>query len=362
MRSAPAGVTLGLAALALAAAASARTALDPVLALGTAAHLGVLALFFVAATEVAARGSRVVIVGGICLALLAQSALAIWQAATQSTAPAGAVFNGWSAEFVAADRAASVVALPGIDRWLRSYGSFPHPNILGIFLAAALVALIAMPSRWSRWRTLVLGTGLIGLALSFSRTGWLGLAFGAGTLLVATRVSRRRGATSQPDRRVTGIALMLVLLGAVVVGARLDRLDAFTERNSFAARALYDAAGWALVDRGVPIGAGNVVLAEQTVAPPGLIGEPPHDVFLVALAELGPLGLAGWILLLAGLVAGSRSSRASGPLAAAALLLPILFLDHYLWTQPPGRVLLVWTCAMLVGTAADPPGSPVRAA
>jgi hypothetical protein len=163
---------------------------------------------------------------------------------------------------------------------------------------------------------------------------------------------------------VTGIALVLVLmlLGAVVVGARLDRLDAFTERNSFAARALYDAAGWALVDRGVPVGAGNVVLAEQTVAPPGLIGEPPHDVFLIALAELGPLGLAGWILLLAGLVAASPSSRAGGPLAAAALLVPILFFDHYLWTQPPGRVLLVWTCAMLVGTAADPPGSPVRAA
>ena len=82
---------------------------------------------------------------------------------------------------------------PGIvetlgGRWLRSYGSLPHPNILGGFLCAGLLGVIYLLSiirkkgRWWLWLSLVLVAQ--GLVLSFSRSAWLGLVFGAMLLLV----------------------------------------------------------------------------------------------------------------------------------------------------------------------------------
>jgi hypothetical protein len=49
------------------------------------------------------------------------------------------------------------------------------------------------------------------------------------------------------------------------------------------------------------------------------------------------------------LVALRRSAGAAraGPLVGAAVLLPLLLLDHYLWTQPGGRTLVVWSFAVL---------------
>ncbi|HLQ05799.1 MAG TPA: hypothetical protein VK197_09130, partial [Verrucomicrobiae bacterium] len=81
-------LAIGLAALALAAAASALSAVDPVLALGTAVHLAVLGLFLIVAADLAAARPALV-VRAVCVAVVVQTAFALAQAVTQSTAPAG---------------------------------------------------------------------------------------------------------------------------------------------------------------------------------------------------------------------------------------------------------------------------------
>jgi hypothetical protein len=141
-------------------------------------------------------------------------------------------------------------------------------------------------------------------------------------------------------------------LGLLFAGSRLARLDAVIEQQSLEQRQLYEDAAWTLVARRAPVGAGNVVLAEQTLDLGVPIGEPPHNVLLIALVELGRLGVVSWLALFAALALTTWQRRAdrgarAGPLVAIAVLVPLLLLDHYLWTQPTGRTLLVWAAAML---------------
>jgi O-antigen ligase len=245
--------------------------------------------------------------------------------------------------------------LPIAGRWLRSYGTFPHPNILGGFLALSL-ALIAINDdpRLRRLRAVAMSTGLVALLLTFSRAAWLAILLGVAAWLVATRGAR----VALP--RIRGrlaVALALALFTLVVL-VRVGSLGSLVERNSIDTRRFYDSVAWTVVARGIPVGAGNLVLAQQHLLGVASAGsEPAHDVFLIALAELGPLGPAAWVSILGSLLFAAWLRRAdararAGPLVAAAVLGPLLLFDHYLWTQSTGRVLLVFTLTVLVSLGA----------
>ncbi len=349
-------VLAALGLLALAAAASIRSAVDRPIALGVAAQLAILVLFFLAASELLASFARRHVLTVASVAVVGQALLAAWQAAAQTTAPAGLLFNGWATELTSHDQGASVVMLPLAGRWLRSYGTFPHPNILGGFLALSL-ALIALNDdpRLRRLRAVALMAGLVALLLTFSRAAWLAVLLGAGTGLIATRGAH---ATLVSVRGRLTVALALALL-ALVALVRAGSLGTLVERNSIDTRLFYDSVAWKVVARGVPVGAGNLVMAQQHLLGAASAGsEPAHDVFLIALAELGPLGLAGWLSILGSVLVAAWLRRAdprarAGPLVAAAALAPLLVFDHYLWTQSTGRVLFVFTLAMLISLGAD---------
>jgi O-antigen ligase len=348
-------VLVALALLALAAAASVKSAVDRPIALGVAAQLAVLVVFVLAASELLASFPRRHMVTIASVAIVSQALLAAWQTVAQSTAPAGRLFNGWATELTAHDQGASVVLLPIAGRWLRSYGTFPHPNILGGFLALSL-ALIAINDdpRLRRLRAVAMSTGLVALLLTFSRAAWLAILLGVAAWLVATRGAR----VALP--RIRGrlaVALALALFTLVVL-VRVGSLGSLVERNSIDTRRFYDSVAWTVVARGIPVGAGNLVLAQQHLLGAASAGsEPAHDVFLIALAELGPLGPAAWVSILGSLLFAAWLRRAdararAGPLVAAAVLGPLLLFDHYLWTQSTGRVLLVFTLTVLVSLGA----------
>src|SRR5260370_7042943 len=120
-------VFLALALVALVAAASIVSAYDARLAVGVTAELVVLVVFFLAASELMAvfphRWLRV----GVAVAVGGQSLLAGWQAVTQTTAPAGVLFNGGAHELTSHYQGASVVILPTVGPWLRPHLTFPLP-------------------------------------------------------------------------------------------------------------------------------------------------------------------------------------------------------------------------------------------
>lgn len=366
----PRGSRLVLAALGLlvlATAASVASAYDRVLAVGVTAQLGLLVLFFLAASELLAGFPQRQLLLGIAVAVAGQFLLIAWQAAAQTTAPAGTLFNGWASELTSRDQGASVVILPIVGRWLRSYGSFPHPNILGGFLALSLavVAITAAPSptlprergnqlgelRARRLRVVVLALGFTGLLLTFSRAAWLAVLLGVLTWLVLAR----EAPTPLPSAQARFAIASVIAVVALLVLVRVESLGSLVERNSIETRLFYNSVAWDVIARGIPVGAGNLVVAQQHLLGVSSAGsEPAHNVFLIALAELGPLGLVAWVAVFSSLLVAAWQRRTdlrmrAGPLVAVSVLVPLLLFDHYLWTQSAGRVLLVWTLALLMG-------------
>ncbi len=168
-------------------------------------------------------------------AAVIQSLLGIWQFVTQSTFASTLLgmshYEVW--------QAGTSVLKNDSGRWLRAYGSLPHPNMLGGFLAAALVLGISylvsgindkqagaknvIPSvvegsrRKSKrfldklgmtMRELVIFVSLpiilLGLILAFSRTAWLGAILGIAVLLVtAYRERGRNGSGENAKNTVT---------------------------------------------------------------------------------------------------------------------------------------------------------------
>jgi lipopolysaccharide/colanic/teichoic acid biosynthesis glycosyltransferase len=338
----------GVAILALAAAASIATAYDRLLALGVALQQGVLVLFLLAAAELLGHFPIRPLLAVLAFVVVSQALLAGWQAATQSTAPAEAIFNGWPKEATSHSLGAAVVIVPIVGRWLRSYGSFAHPNILGGFLALALglFAVVDDP-RFRRWRAMALGAGFVALLLTFSRTAGLAVLLGGAVWLLTRRVGPGYQAVAARRARVA-VAGVFLLLGLVTL-VRVGNLSALVERNSIETRLSSYSVTWRVIGAGISVGAGNHVLVEERFFGGG---GPAHDVFLIALAELGPLGLLGWLSIFGGLllVAWRRRTEPrgrTGPLVAIATLSPLLLFDHYLWTLAPGRVLAVWGLAVL---------------
>jgi len=100
------------------------------------------------------------------------------------------------------------------------------------------------------------------------------------------------------------------------------------------------------------VGIGSFILELSSYAVDGAIIEPVHNIFLLALSELGILGLL--LVLVLFVLIGFHIFKARKPqaiLASTAVigLGVISVFDHYLWTLAPGRVLLALTLGLWLG-------------
>ncbi|MBL8058979.1 MAG: O-antigen ligase family protein [Anaerolineales bacterium] len=300
-------------------------------------------------------------VGRLAAVLIAaQAGLAVVQAAAQSTAGLDDLFLRWPGALTAETRGASVVLNAAGARWLRAYGSLPHPNILGALLALGLGAV------WERWLSTgrrrwlgALALAAVALALTFSRAAWLGAG---ATVLALSRLAPDAGRVRRAAvAGALGLAVVLLPLAPYL----LSRLGAGggnpLEQASTLERSLligYGLEAW----RAQPltgVGLGAFVQWAARHASPVLPFEPVHNVPLLILAETGLLGLAA-ALALAGAWAG-RVWRRPANLPAAAWAAALLgagvigLLDHVWWTQAPARTLLVMALGVWAGAETNSP-------
>ncbi|MDD5725823.1 MAG: O-antigen ligase family protein [Patescibacteria group bacterium] len=120
------------------------------------------------------------------LSLVPHALLAIWQFATQTVI--GSSWLGMSPQNPA-DLGVSVVQT-SVGRFLRAYGGFPHPNILGGWMATGLLTALWFnipPLKLRGGKGVIwLIEGLFTLALfySFSRSAWLAAAVGLALFVI----------------------------------------------------------------------------------------------------------------------------------------------------------------------------------
>lgn len=237
---------------------------------------------------------RVLIVGAVL-----QSLLGTWQFLSQSTF--ASTLLGMSVHEVW--QAGTSVLKNDTGRFLRAYGTFPHPNMLGGFLAAVFVVCISYYvsciEELKRNQRVAFLAGLViillGLILTFSRSAWFGAAFGV-IVYIVFRIKYH--VWGKWDTR---LLLTLGIATAIFVGVLHEtvfpRFDgAVIEREGSVSERVQS-----LEDAKVAIGEGNILLgtgagnftAQMMALQPGRpvwTIQPAHNVPVLVFAELGLVG------------------------------------------------------------------------
>jgi hypothetical protein len=300
---------------------------------------------------------------GSAAALLLQAAIGIGQFTAQSTAFAMALGLDWPGSLVPAMSGASVVQLADGTRWLRAYGTLPHPNLLGgwtLVLLTSLLTLGLLPSKGKIPVPIPFAAGLVVLVLTFSRSAWLGLTALGAVILVRRKIFERKALVRLAIIGLAALTLLAIPLKEMLT-ARLVPNQIQTEQVSNYTRFWLIQRTWEIIQKspifGVGIGAYSLALSQHVALFYDI--EPVHNIPLLIWSELGPAGIA--VLTGLGLTVGINSLKARRPLtvifsAALAGIFVLALFDHYLWTLAPGRILFASVLGLWAGQVNDERG------
>lgn len=294
------------------------------------------------------------ILGSLAIGMIVPSALAWWQSAQQSVS--ASTLLGIAAQDPEVLGTAVIEHEGG--RWLRAYGTFPHPNILGGFAAFGLLSamIVSIRNKWSRSAIpLALSAALMGgaLVMSGSRAAWIALALGL--IFLYEWIMAAKNQKRQSNMQLILISMMIPILGIgfALRGPLASRFDGSQRLESISTTERLDQ--WSDVsaflqgDLGsviAGVGSGNYVFALSKMRPlwESWVYQPVHNVPALVLVELGILGVAFMLLFVIATDwnAHRKWRRANGCFAISLGLcvLTLAVLDHYLWTQPSGLYLL----------------------
>jgi len=202
---------------------------------------------------------------------------------------------------------------------LRAYATFPHPNVLGGFLAILLPLIITQLNNKKKiFYLLTLGFGIIALALTFSRSAWIVAVLGCMYVLLKNK------------KRLFFPALLFAALTVFFIGNTFgfqDESVVVREQLNTAALSMFR------VSPVIGNGLGNflVRLPDYLVSRTIYFLQPAHNIYLLVLAETGIIGFAIFLWVLWKTVSNNK------------IIIPILllgFVDHYFLTLQQGQLLL----------------------
>jgi hypothetical protein len=258
--------------------------------------------------------------------------------------------------------------------YLRVFGFTAHPNVLGAFLIAAALLLAGRSlSRSDRdsWIE-VAGVGLIvsALALTYSRTAWVGLGMAVIVLLA--------GHIVQPNLRNRLRALLMPLVATVLVAAMFLatqsrpvglRFSPVAARASTSDRELLMQDAVLLLKEHPLIGVGGHNFSAAADRAFTITGDysgafrwqPVHNFTMLVASELGAFGgiawlwltLAPWALAFRAWRRATLTSNALAWLGISVALAAIGLLDHFVWSLPEGMGLM-WVVWAGLGSALGP--------
>jgi len=278
--------------------------------------------------------------------------LSIWQFLSQSTFASTLL---GLASHPAWQLGTSVVANDTIGRWLRAYGSFNHPNVLGGYLVIVLVIMQISDFRFQNKNFKILLFTIYcllftSLFFTFSRSAWLAAVI---SLLVYQFISLR-------NRKFIIYHLSFIIIGVILVIAFFPLLQTRLTASSVSeVRSTTERVGgygdaWKLIkqDPIFGVGAGNYTYAlwHSDKWRPAWEIQPVHNAFVLFVVETGMVGVlllwfvaVGFSRLMMQIVRlNSHESCYLGHGSCLLLLVPyslLLTFDHYLYSSYIGLML-----------------------
>jgi O-antigen ligase len=270
----------------------------------------------------------------------------------------------------------------------RAYGPFTHPNQLAIYLELTtplFFALLIGPRgrlrldrRWflsSRLRSLWLlgcGAGLLGLALSQSRGGFVGMAAGFAAIFALGRPGWRLTIVRlAPVGLIAAVAFLTISIGIIASGVKtFSNEETLVTSANFAVQERLShwtaAIEMAKAHPFVGVGAGNFDLnyRDYTQEWRFRIGRGhAHDTYLHFLAQSGVVGLTAYIAMLLGvsliivrtiriLPEGSRLSILLGAAGLTAAIGTHAVFEYVHVLSLNLQLVVVWAMAIAIGTEA----------
>lgn len=336
----------------------------------TGVALSIASRFFIAmcAWLLLSSQRRFVPLAAVALVIssVTQTVIAWFQFAQQSIA-ASTVFGMAShAPSVLGD----IVVETGEGRFLRAYGTLPHPNMLAAWLVIGLIAVTGLYVRTAQWRwRIACMTALIiissGLLLTFSRSGLF--AWFATLLALATftfvREWKERTMLSMKVLKIFVVSLLFFAVFRGVLAPIVETRASVSgrlERQSFSDRVqqLKDARQLVPEAWFLGVGAGNYTRAVYAFVDSGREWwqyQPVHNVWILAFVELGVFGFCLFLLFLFSLVrrmihavgAALHHSYETLPWSLFTTLMffalsLIALVDHFLWSLGFG-IMVSWT-------------------
>lgn len=239
---------------------------------------------------------------------------------------------------------ASTVSIANINLFgiqlLRSYGTFPHPNVAASFLVLSLIFLrFLSPSKStviSKIQKITTILAAIALVLTFSRVGLM--VFALYLLFLVNNL------------KVLIFQMFAVSIGLIIILSQLLS----SQLPSIAERLILTEASLDIASRHTLFGVGNtnflVHLADlnlTSLAQTRLI-QPVHNVPLLILAENG---LLGFLLFACFLFFVSQKVKDKTRLLLFLAILIFTLFDHFLWTLHQGQ-LLFWLALAIISASA----------
>jgi hypothetical protein len=259
----------------------------------------------------------------------------------------------------------------GCPLTLRSYGTFPHPNVLGGFLAAVMPLIIYESANLRIMKLkakqiqndsrplkllygLTIALGIIGLFVTFSRSAWA-----AGAAAIVFTIARIRNhelrILNNIYTKIFTVALALFILLYSVFNILNSSQESVVVRLQLNASAV---AMW----QHSPLfgtGLGNFIAALPDFLPSKFIYylQPVHNIYLLVLSEIGVIGIGVFVLLGCILLNRESGVMKHGKLTmqkqhqsiirySVFILLILGLIDHYPLSVQQGRLLLTLLLGM----------------
>jgi hypothetical protein len=296
---------------------------------------------------------------GFCAALFLQFIIGMIELNTQSTEFLEALHLHWPGIIDATSKGAGILKFADGRNFLRTYGTFPHPNMLAGFALICITGIISLilksqKTNLAAWILLILATSL--MAVTFSRSAWLGLAVFLPVLLLKLKFLDRKKIwlilfTSLITMILTLLPLQELLISRTTFATATEEFS-LTGRVWLSQQALSYAREKPI--HGVGVGSFVIQLAQR--AGERNFVEPVHNVPLLVLVELGGIGLILLLAIFASMIREFVVTKKTNVILLTALLagLGIISLfDHYFWSLAMGRMMIALTLGLWFGQVAN---------